>query len=85
MADPQPNKQPSELEQLLEKNTYGGGLTIHEFNRALVLIGDPLYAKAECWVCSTFPSREKKALEHRAIYDTGLCQGHAHYALVTQK
>jgi hypothetical protein len=67
----------SELEVLLEKNAYTeAGLTHDEFKRALTLIYEnPVYAKEDCWVC-------KKS---KAIYDTGLCRGHAFYALGARK
>jgi len=68
----------SELEQLLEKNTYGPGLSIEEFYRASKLILDnPVFSKKDCWLCKMYnPDNIKKA-----IFDTGLCQDHAMYAL----
>jgi len=68
----------SELEELLEKNAYGSGLSDEEEKRAWQLIAKPEYADEECFVC---PGQKKG----KAIYDTGLCQGHASYALITRK
>ncbi|MFB6089117.1 MAG: hypothetical protein ABEK36_05045 [Candidatus Aenigmatarchaeota archaeon] len=74
----------SELEELLEKNAYGGGLDDKEFNRALELTSEPEVVNddEECWVCSTSSSSEKNK---PTIYDTGLCSEHTKYALVTRK
>jgi len=73
--------QKSELEQLLEKNAYGEGLTQEEENRARELIAIPVLSKDDCWVCKmSCPNNVEKA-----IFDTGLCRGHAYYALVTRK
>lgn len=72
----------SELEQLLEKNAYGSGLTREEFRRAgkLILI-NPVFSKKDCWVCKMYnPDNIKKA-----IFDTSLCQDHAMYALSSRK
>jgi len=71
----------SELEILLEKNTYGIGLTPKEKLRAYKLIMNPVYSEVDCWVCKTSSSGEVE----KAIYDTGLCQDHALYALITRK
>lgn len=71
----------SELELLLEKNAYGEGLTNEEHLKAQRLIADPVYSEENCWVCKmSCPDNVDKA-----IYDTGLCQDHARYALVTRK
>jgi hypothetical protein len=75
-------KDESELELLLKKNAYGEGLTPVEMNRARYLIwADPVYAKEDCGVCKTSTPNEVD----KAIYDTGLCRGHASYALATRK
>ena len=75
-------KDESELEMLLKKNTYGKGLTPAEMSRARYLISvNPVYAKEDCWVCKTSTPNEVD----KAIYDTGLCRGHASYALATRK
>ena len=65
----------SELQSLLEKNAYGAGLTVEETKKAKKLIADPVYTENECWICE----------EDKAIYDTGICRGHAYYALITRK
>ena len=71
----------SELEHLLEKNAYGEGLTEGEYKRAEQLIKNPVYSEEDCWLCKmSCPNNTDKA-----IYDTGVCQGHANYALVTGK
>jgi hypothetical protein len=73
--------QKSDLEQLLEKNAYGEGLTGQERSRALQLINNPDLSKDNCWVCKiSCPNNVQKA-----IFDTGLCTGHAYYALATRK
>ena len=56
-------KTKSELELLLEKNAYSGGLTATEKLKANKLIENPVYATKNCWVCKN----------EKAIYDTGLC------------
>ncbi|MDO8601262.1 MAG: hypothetical protein Q7R46_01110 [bacterium] len=71
----------SELEQLLEKNAYGTGLTKEESIRANKLIANPVLSEDDCWVCKISYSKNIK----KAIFDTGLCQNHASYALVTRK
>jgi hypothetical protein len=73
--------QKSEIKQLLEKNAYGDGLTSEEQKRACQLIADPVFSKEDCLACKmSCPNDIKKA-----IFDIGLCQGHASYALVTRK
>ena len=72
------NDEKSELELLLEKNAYGSGLTNEEEIRAFYLISLPVFSDAECWLC---PEGDKE----KEIYDTGLCQSHALYALATRK
>lgn len=73
--------QKSELEQLLEKNAYGTGLSPKEQSRARQLIANPDLSEKHCWVCEiSCPDDTQKA-----IFDTGLCQGHAYYALATRK
>lgn len=67
----------SELEILLEKNAYGGGLTPEEWGRAEKLIGEAKPTEEDCWVCHP--------PEQKTIYSTGLCKGHANYALITRK
>ncbi|HEB47335.1 MAG TPA: hypothetical protein ENI22_02595 [Candidatus Pacearchaeota archaeon] len=68
----------SELENLLEKHTSGEKLTSYEYKRAHKLIGTPEYSAEICGFCR---GPDKKL----AIYDTGLCQEHATYALVRGK
>jgi len=72
----------SELQKLLEKNAYGEGLTDEERIRAVKLIYNPEFNEGElCWVCKvSCPDSIEKA-----IFDTGLCQRHARYALATRK
>ena len=72
------NDEKSELELLLEKNAYGSGLTDEEEIRAFYLISFPVFSDVDCWLC---PKEDKK----KGIYDTGLCQSHALYALATRK
>ncbi|MBS3090200.1 hypothetical protein J4433_00330 [Candidatus Pacearchaeota archaeon] len=74
----------SELEKILYKNAYIEiGLTKEEHKRALHLIRHPVFCKDDCWVCkTTYTIKERVG---KAIYDTGLCQGHALYALATRK
>ena len=70
----------SELELLLEKNAYGEGLRNEEIARAKKLIATPEYTEGgNCWLCKS------DAIKSPAIYDTGLCQEHALYALATRK
>ncbi|MCX6710818.1 MAG: hypothetical protein NTZ02_01890 [Candidatus Woesearchaeota archaeon] len=78
MEESERHKDKSELELLLEKNAYGVGLTKEEEKRAYYLISHPFFSDKECWVC---PEGDKE----KAIYDTGLCQSHALYALATRK
>ena len=73
-------KNESELQKLLKKNAYGPGLTIEEYQRARFLINNPEYTKEDCWCYKPFLGEPKKT-----IFDTGLCQGHANYALATRK
>ncbi len=71
----------SELERLLEKNAYGEGLTGNEQIKAQQLIADPIFSEKNCWVCEmSCPDDVQKA-----IFDTGMCQGHARQALATRK
>ncbi len=65
----------SELELLLEKNTSTTGLTVDEIRRAEELIANPKFSGGACWLCKA----------EAAIYDTGLCTGHAAYALIRRK
>ena len=69
----------SELQILLEKNAYGEGLTEEEYQRALELIRKPIFGNNDCWICGMYGDHKKE------IYDTGLCQYHARYALLTRK
>ncbi|MBI2450543.1 MAG: hypothetical protein HYV47_03335 [Candidatus Nealsonbacteria bacterium] len=69
----------SELEVLLEKNAYGEGLNKEEYGKALVLIRDAEPGEEVCWVC------KMNNQDDRSIHDTGLCKGHARYALATRK
>ena len=78
MSNHAPIKTKSELELSLEKNAYGPGLSAEERTRAEQLLGSPEFSGKPCWVC---PKHDADS----AIYDTGLCQGHAYYALVTRK
>jgi len=68
----------SELENLLEKHASGGKLTLDEYLRAHKLIGNPEYSAEICGFCR---GKDKKP----AIYDTGMCQGHATYALIRER
>ena len=70
-----PAPESSELQKLLYKNAYGVGLTIGEWSRAKDLISNPEFNEKPCWVCKV----------DKSIFDTGLCQGHALYALNTCK
>ncbi len=74
----------SELEVLLEKNAYGSGLTREEQNRAVELIVNAEITEKGCWICEMY-DRDISQEENKAIYDTGVCRGHAHYALSTRK
>lgn len=65
----------SELQMLLYKNAYGAGLTIGEWNRARCLIIDPEFSENLCRICKT----------EKSIFNTGLCQNHALYALDFRK
>lgn len=73
-----PAPESSELQKLLYKNAYGIGLTIGEWNRARHLILNPKISEERCRVCTD-------AIKARAIFDTGLCQDHALYALNSRK
>ncbi|MBI2627185.1 MAG: hypothetical protein HYW77_02990 [Parcubacteria group bacterium] len=73
--------QKSELQQLLEKNAYGTGLSPEKQSRAHQLIANPDLSEKNCWVCEISRPDDTQ----KAIFDTGLCQGHARYALVTRK
>jgi hypothetical protein len=78
--------QKSELEGLLERNTYTNkGLTSEEIRRASELIESPEYSGENCWVCEMVGRNNKSYQVDSAIYDTGMCQGHARYALTTRK
>ncbi len=77
--------QKSELEILLEKNSYGEGLTPEEFERAGELISNPEYSKQTCSICEGLKKNASVYHACSAIYDTNLCQGHAIYALITRK
>ncbi|MFH1173835.1 MAG: hypothetical protein V1725_01750 [archaeon] len=74
-------EQKSELELLLEKNASREGLSRAEYKRASFLIGHPEYAEEDCWLCKMSCPQDIE----KAIYDTGLCQSHAGYALATRK
>ncbi len=69
----------SELQQLLVKNAYVCELTGEEYLRARQLIANPVYTNKKCGFC------KESIPENMAVYDTGLCQGHAYYALVRRK
>jgi len=65
------------LGQLLEKNAYTKeGLTIEEHTAAslLIMLTGTINGRESCWLCG-----------QPAIEDTGLCRGHAQYALATRK
>ncbi len=80
------SSQKSELEGLLEKNTYTKeGLTYEEFGRALELIKKPEFSKENCCICEGRGRIEENYQVGKAIYDTGLCQEHAAYVLFTRK
>lgn len=71
----------SELQKLLEKNASPGeSLTKEEEKRAYQLIANPVLSEDDCLVCKMMPGRAGKA-----IFDTGLCGGHALYALAAKK
>jgi len=76
MAEPE---EKSELELLLEKNASDSGLAKFEFHKAFRLIQDPVYSEEKCRLCKECNK------ENKAIYDTGLCQDHAFYALATKE
>ena len=69
--------QKSRLQSILEKNASGEGVTTEEYNEVRELISKPKYSEKDCSFCI---STKKKA-----IYDTGLCQDHAFYALIRRK
>lgn len=69
----------SRLQELLEKNAYGDGLSLEERLVATELIRNPELSTEECWVCKMHERQNK------AIFDTRLCSDHAYYALVTRK
>ena len=70
----------SELQLLLEKNITEEGLTLEEHSRAEKLIDSvDMSEEEDCWPCGTVKRSEK------AIADTGMCRGHARYALRTRK
>lgn len=77
MGRPKPTD--SELQKLLKKNAFGMGLTIGERMRAQELISNPEFGEKSCVPCNLANKKEK------AIFDTGLCQAHAQYALATRK
>jgi len=72
-------KEKSELSELLSKN-LSPGLSEQEVNRVFELVREPEYASEDCLVCDA-----RSPPKGKAIYDTGLCSGHAIYALVTRK
>jgi hypothetical protein len=76
----------SELEILLEKNAYvKEGLTPEEMEEASKLIENPQYSNENCWVCEMVERKKSDPRIDKAIYDIGMCQGHARYALSTRK
>ena len=78
--------QKSELETLLEKNAYTEkGLTKKEMKRTAELINSPEYSEKNCWICEGLAKNNKNYEAEKAIYDTGMCKGHATYALLTRK
>jgi hypothetical protein len=74
----------SELKSLLEKNC-SAGLTHDEFNKAMGLIRRPVLSKERCWIDKMLRRGNNSYPAEPAIFDTGLCQSHAQYALFTQK
>lgn len=68
----------SELLLLLEKSAYGEGLSPEEESAAFQLIRKPVQVEGLCWMCGS-------AKHSPAIYDTGLCKGHALFALVSTR
>ena len=80
-----PLKERSELSTLLDKNISKEGLSEEEFERARELIINPDYSSKPCWVCRLFGDLSNEQPPNRAIYDIGLCQGHASYALMARK
>jgi hypothetical protein len=83
MTDSGTAREKSELEILLERNAYGGGLTLEQEATAFKLIQAAPLSDKDCWVCSGIYDRPDRI--DKAIYDTGLCKGHAAYALATGK
>ena len=73
----------SVLEVLLEANRERD-LSNDEFNSAWSLIHTPQFSPDPCWVCVGLRDRQGEETP-KAIYDTGLCQSHAQYALITGK
>jgi len=70
-----PAPESSELQKLLYKNVYGVGLIVGEWNRAMNLIAHSEFSADPCRICKT----------GKAIFDTGLCQNDALYALNSRK
>jgi hypothetical protein len=70
----------SRLQKLLKQNA-AGYITIDEYTEAERLIAAPTLSEEDCWVCKMACPNDIK----KSIFDTGLCQGHANYALKTQK
>ncbi|MBU2612567.1 MAG: hypothetical protein KKB62_02490 [Nanoarchaeota archaeon] len=75
----------SELELLLIKNASTGDLTHEENRRARELIDNPVYSEKDCWLCAMMGSGNGEYQVDKAIYDIGVCQGHARYTLATAK
>lgn len=70
---------PKTLEELMERNAYGPGLTKEEESVAHLLADElPKDDKEQCWVCP----KDDKSL---AVAGMGICSGHIHYALFTRK
>jgi hypothetical protein len=75
-------RQKSELEIILEKKAFKKeGLTPREIKRARELIDNPQYSGINCIACERFERNNANSIVYRAIYDTGMCQGHARYML----
>lgn len=75
----------AKLQDLLEKNATPEGLTEKEYAKARKLINNPVYSKKKCWLCNMAGKNRADYQPDPAIYNTGLCQGHARYALATRK
>jgi len=72
----------SRLQRLLERNAHTvGGLSGAERHEAAILIWEAEEGDEDCRACKTSCPEDIR----KSIYDTGLCEGHAFYALATRK